>query len=352
MRQRLSLLTIGVRDIARARRFYEEGLGWHRDFGQDDVAMYQSGGMVFALYEWPKLAEDAGVSPDGEGFRGVTLAYNARSKDEVRAVLEEARAAGAQIMIEPRDTFWGGYDAYFADPDGHLWEVAWNPYWTLSDDGSVSLQPPKERRRESSARPGEGAHRVVHPAVHRPRSHVALDRHAVPVELRRVQLPALARVEDAIPDLVERRRRPRRCTLTDRCDGGDDAPTAHLYAHVAALREPRGRRGELEGIRRRALGQPRRARAIDVAVQRLRRRSSRASGKPCRRDQAGERTSCEVSHDDPPNPGCCEAVTLMCARVRGCAGARVRDGPGKPQLPEAVVYRARDRTNQLTQWLK
>jgi catechol 2,3-dioxygenase-like lactoylglutathione lyase family enzyme len=143
MQQRLSLLTIGVRDIERARRFYEEGLGWRRDFGGDDVAMYQSGGMVFALYEWPKLAEDAGVSEEGSGFRGVTLAHNVASKEEVRAVLEEARAAGARIVIEPRDTFWGGYDAYFADPDGHLWEVAWNPYWTLNDDGSVSLQPPK-----------------------------------------------------------------------------------------------------------------------------------------------------------------------------------------------------------------
>src|SRR6476620_12408095 len=111
MKQRLGMLTLGVRDIARARRVYEDGLGWHRDAGQDDIAMYQSGGMVFALYEWPKLAEDAGVSAEGDGFRGVTLAYNARSKEEVRAVLEEARDAGARIMIEPRDTFWGGYAA-------------------------------------------------------------------------------------------------------------------------------------------------------------------------------------------------------------------------------------------------
>jgi catechol 2,3-dioxygenase-like lactoylglutathione lyase family enzyme len=143
MKQRLGMLTLGVRDLARARRFYEDGLGWHRDAGQDDIAMYQCGGMVFSLYEWPKLAEDAGVSAEGSGFRGFTLAYNCRSKEEVRAAMEEARVAGAKILIEPRDTFWGGYDGYFADPDGHLWEVAWNPFWTINDDGSISMQPPK-----------------------------------------------------------------------------------------------------------------------------------------------------------------------------------------------------------------
>ena len=139
MRQRLSLITLGVRDIARARRFYEQGLGWHRDAGQDDIAMYQAGGMVVSLYEWPKLAEDAGVSDEGSGFRGVTLAYNCRSKEEVRAVLEEAREAGARMLVEARDTFWGGYDGYFADPDDHLWEVAWNPYWSMDDEGNVRM---------------------------------------------------------------------------------------------------------------------------------------------------------------------------------------------------------------------
>ena len=140
MDQRLSLVTLGVRDLARARRFYEEGLGWRRDAGQDDVAFYQAGGMVVALFEWPKLAEDAGVSAEGSGFRGVTLAYNCRSKDEVNTVLEEARSAGATMLVEARDTFWGGYDGYFADPDGHLWEAAWNPYWTMTADGAVSLK--------------------------------------------------------------------------------------------------------------------------------------------------------------------------------------------------------------------
>jgi catechol 2,3-dioxygenase-like lactoylglutathione lyase family enzyme len=143
MDQRLSLVTLGVRDIARARRFYEEGLGWHRDAGQDDVAFYQAGGMVVALFEWAKLAEDAGVSAEGTGFRGVALAYNCHSKEEVNSVLDEARAAGATMLVEARDTFWGGYDGYFADPDGHVWEAAWNPYWTMSEDGAVSLKAPE-----------------------------------------------------------------------------------------------------------------------------------------------------------------------------------------------------------------
>ena len=143
MDQRLSLVTLGVRDIVRARRFYEEGLGWHRDAGEDDVAFYQAGGMVIALFEWSKLAEDAGVSAEGNGFRGMSLAYNCRSKDEVNAVLDEARRAGAKVLVEGRDTFWGGYDAYFEDPDGHLWEAAWNPFWTIREDGSVSLAAPK-----------------------------------------------------------------------------------------------------------------------------------------------------------------------------------------------------------------
>ena len=142
MEQRLSVVTLGVRDLARARRFYEEGLGWHRDAGEEDVAFYQANGMVVALFEWPKLAADAGVPEEGSGFRGLTLAYNARSEAEVDAVLAEAEAAGARVLVQGRKTFWGGYDGYFADPDGHLWEIAFNAYWTLGADGSVSLKKP------------------------------------------------------------------------------------------------------------------------------------------------------------------------------------------------------------------
>ena len=138
MEQRVSLITLGVRDLERARSFYE-GLGWsaHAD-ENDDVVFFPAGGMVVALWDRGKLAADSAVT-DGGGWGGVTLAYNVRSPAEVDAVIEEARAAGATIGREPEKTFWGGYSAVFIDPDGHPWEVAHNPGWTLNADGSVSI---------------------------------------------------------------------------------------------------------------------------------------------------------------------------------------------------------------------
>jgi uncharacterized protein len=136
--QRLSLITLGVRDLARARAFYE-GLGWTTGAGpEDDVVFFQAGGMIVALWDRARLAADSGVT-DGDGWGGVTLAYNTRSPAEVDAVVEEARAAGAAIPREPGETFWGGYSGIFVDPDGHPWEVAHNPHWTVDEDGSVSL---------------------------------------------------------------------------------------------------------------------------------------------------------------------------------------------------------------------
>jgi catechol 2,3-dioxygenase-like lactoylglutathione lyase family enzyme len=138
MEQRVSLATLGVRDLARARAFYE-GLGWQTGAEpDDDVVFFQSGGMVLALWGREQLAEDSGVSDSG-GWGGVTLAHNVRSPAEVDAVIEEARAAGAQIVREPGETFWGGYSAAFTDPEGHPWEIAHNPRWTIRDDGSVEL---------------------------------------------------------------------------------------------------------------------------------------------------------------------------------------------------------------------
>lgn len=139
MDQRLSLVTLGVRNLARARRFYEDGLGWKRGNRDDEVAFYQLGGMILALWSRAALAEDAGVKDDGAGFRGFALAYNARNREDVDAVVARAAKAGGQLVKPAADTPWGGYAGYFADPDGHLWEVAWNPFWTLRDDGSIHL---------------------------------------------------------------------------------------------------------------------------------------------------------------------------------------------------------------------
>ena len=138
MEQRISLVTLGVRDLARARAFYE-ALGWTTDAEpDDDVVFFQAGGMVVALWDRAKLSEDSEVEDSG-GWGGITPAYNARSNEEVDSVIEEARSAGAPIGREPGETFWGGYSGMFVDPDGHPWEVAHNPRWTIEPDGSTRL---------------------------------------------------------------------------------------------------------------------------------------------------------------------------------------------------------------------
>ena len=138
MEQRLSLITLGVADLSRARAFYE-ALGWRTNAGAgDDVVFFQALGMVVALWSRAKLAEDSGVE-DAGGWGGITLAYNTRSPAEVDAVIEEARAAGGAITREPGETFWGGYSGMFCDPDGHPWEVAHNPRWTIDEDGGVTI---------------------------------------------------------------------------------------------------------------------------------------------------------------------------------------------------------------------
>ncbi len=138
MDQRLSLVTLGVADIERAKAFYE-ALGWvtNTDPGMG-VYFFQAGGMVVAVWDRAELAKDSGVEDSG-GWGGITLAYNTRTTAEVDAVIEEARAAGATITGEPAETFWGGYSGKFTDPDGHAWEVAHNPNWTVHPDGSVSI---------------------------------------------------------------------------------------------------------------------------------------------------------------------------------------------------------------------
>jgi uncharacterized protein len=138
LEQRLSLVTLGVADLGRARAFYE-GLGWHTESAEDEgIVFFQAGGMVVALWNRAQLAEDSAVD-DAGGWGGVTLAYNCRSEAEVDAVYAEALAAGATSGREPKATFWGGYSALFLDPDGHPWEVAHNPGWKIAEDGSISL---------------------------------------------------------------------------------------------------------------------------------------------------------------------------------------------------------------------
>jgi hypothetical protein len=138
MEQRVSLVTLGVRDLGRARTFYE-ALGWKTGAQPaDDVVFFQTGGSILALWGRDQLAEDSGVA-DAGGWGGVTLAYNTRSPDEVDAVLAEAREAGATIVRPGSETFWGGYTGIFVDPEGHAWEVAHNPHWTIAEDGSVHL---------------------------------------------------------------------------------------------------------------------------------------------------------------------------------------------------------------------
>ena len=141
MEQRVSVITLGVANLERARNFYEEGLGWRRANTGDEIAFFQANGIIIALFPWDHLAQDAQIAANGTGFRGVTLAYCTRSRDEVATVLARAEAAGGRIAKQAQDVFWGGHSGYFADPDGHLWEVAWNPDWKLDERGDVALRP-------------------------------------------------------------------------------------------------------------------------------------------------------------------------------------------------------------------
>ena len=137
MEARLSLITLGVADTGRSRRFYE-ALGWEGTSPDGDVVFFQAGGMIVALWGREDLAADSGVV-DGGGWGGITLSHNVASPHEVDAVLDEAAAAGAVIARPGDTTFWGGYSGVFIDPDGHPWEVAHNPGFTIEADGSVRL---------------------------------------------------------------------------------------------------------------------------------------------------------------------------------------------------------------------
>lgn len=140
MKPSLSIVTLGVADLGRAVSFYRDGLGWSLSgASNENIAFFKTNGTVLALHPREKLAADANTEPEGSGFSGFTLAHNVSHKEQVALILGEAEAAGASIVKEAQDVSWGGYSGYFADPDGYLWEVAWNPYAPLDEDGSLTL---------------------------------------------------------------------------------------------------------------------------------------------------------------------------------------------------------------------
>lgn len=139
MEQRISIVTLGVENLDRSREFYER-LGWRRTkAGGEGIVFFQAGGIALALYPREALAKDANVAASGRGFGGITLAYNVRAREDVDSLMAEAQTAGAKILKPAQEAFWGGYSGYFADPDGFLWEVAWNPFFAISKDGAIRL---------------------------------------------------------------------------------------------------------------------------------------------------------------------------------------------------------------------
>ncbi len=138
MEQRLTIVALGVRNLEESRAFYGVAFGWSETkSSNENIAFFQLNGILLSLYPRDKLAEDAAVDPAGSGFKGYTLAYNCRSKVEVDKTIDYLRLHGADVVKEPQEVFWGGYSSYIADPDGHLWEIAFNPYLKLDDQGNI-----------------------------------------------------------------------------------------------------------------------------------------------------------------------------------------------------------------------
>jgi len=140
MEQRLSLITLGVADLSRAVAFYERVVGWKAAPSPPGVAFFDLNGVVFSLFPHDDLAKDMNAAANGvRAYEGFALAHNARSKEEVDSIFSRLKKNGATIVKEPEKAFWGGYSGYFSDPDGHKWEVAYNPHWTILKDGRVSM---------------------------------------------------------------------------------------------------------------------------------------------------------------------------------------------------------------------
>jgi hypothetical protein len=141
MKQHVHLVTLGVRDLEASREFYTEILGWKPSTASNEaIAFVQAGGVVLALFPRDELAKDALTNPEGSGFAGFTLAHNVQSEREVDAIIADLKSKGVKIMKEPQKMFWGGYSSYFADPDGFLWEVAYNPSFPFDQNGNLKLE--------------------------------------------------------------------------------------------------------------------------------------------------------------------------------------------------------------------
>jgi uncharacterized protein len=139
MEQRISVVTLGVKDVAVSRKFYAQGLGWKPVWENKEIVFFQNGGLVFAVFLRNELAADFQAEPAAFGMAAMALGYNVRAKNEVEGFIQQAVAAGAKLLKSPRDASWGGYSGYFADPDGFAWEIAWNPFWHIAPDGNVTF---------------------------------------------------------------------------------------------------------------------------------------------------------------------------------------------------------------------
>lgn len=140
MKPRLNVVTLGVKDLRKSQEFYQTALKWlPAKYSDDKIVFFNHAGIVLGLYPLSELAKDAEVSANRNGFSGVTLAINLESKEAVDRLYKTIVDNGGTPLVEPRNTFWGGYDCYFADPDGHTWEIAWAPFWEFDEQGSLKL---------------------------------------------------------------------------------------------------------------------------------------------------------------------------------------------------------------------
>lgn len=141
MEQRLNIITLGVRDLDKSRSFYESVLDWKKSsLSNEGIIFYELNGLLLSLYPKDKLAEDTTVASESEGFTAFTMAYTSRSKEEVDEIIEQVELKGGRIVKKPEEAFWGGYSSYIADPDGNLWEIAFNPFIKLDEEGNILFE--------------------------------------------------------------------------------------------------------------------------------------------------------------------------------------------------------------------